>query len=72
MNITIGDYNSNTGFVSVTFEYNNITHTRDVRAVVDNDGYNSSLTSQRIDEVALGVRVKIDNGIVINDGEGNA
>jgi len=58
--------------VEVTFlnESPEITHTRAVNAVFDEDGtYNSELTEIRVSEVALGVKNKIAVGVITPPAE---
>lgn len=60
--------------VTVTFTKNDIVHTRDVNAVFVNGVYNAALTEQRVSEVAKGVDIKINAGVIRkpdeNFGEG--
>lgn len=55
--------------VAVTFTKNDITHVRDVNAVFVNGIYDAELTEQRVVEVANGVNVKIDAGVIRNPEE---
>lgn len=67
MQIKIGACNPATETVEVTFTYNGVTHKRAVNAVINSDGsYNDELTVERVNEVSLGVKEKIDLGVITN------
>lgn len=61
----IGDYNSDTRSVPVTFTSGDIVHKRDVNAVLDdNDAYDAAATALRVAQVANGVAAKIGLGVI--------
>lgn len=67
MKTTIGPYNSLTKSVTATFEHNGVTHERSVNAChTEKGGYDKKATAARIEEVANGVAVKIDMGVITN------
>ncbi|WP_303828875.1 hypothetical protein [Asticcacaulis taihuensis] len=73
MKTTIGTFNSATRSVSVTFEHNGVTHTRDVNACLTDKGhYDKKATAARVQEVANGVTHKIESGAITNPPEPEA
>ena len=61
----IGAFDSDNRNVSVTFTKGEIVHTRNVNAVVDENGdLDTEATELRVQEVARGVEVKIDLGVI--------
>ena len=67
MKITIGDYDSESGTVPVTFEHGGVKHERPVNACLDSQGkYDPELTSDRVEEVGRGVERKIALGAITN------
>ena len=73
MKTTIGAFNSATRSVSVTFEYNGVTHTRDVNACLTDKGrYDKEATTARVQEVSNGVIHKIEIGAISNPPEPEA
>lgn len=56
-------------FVEVCFIEGDVTHIRNVNAVFTEDIYDEEATKQRVDEIALGVKVKIDNSVIKNAEE---
>jgi hypothetical protein len=61
----IGAFNADTRSVPVTFTSGDIVHKRDVNAVLKADGsYDKTATRTRVEEVALGVKHKIDAGVI--------
>lgn len=55
--------------VKVCFEVGEIVHDRTVNAVFTDGVYDEVATAQRVDEVARGVKIKINNGIIKNTEE---
>jgi len=73
MKTTIGAYNSTTRAVTVTFDHNGVSHTRDVNACFTDKGhYDKKATTARVQEVANGVTVKIEGGAITNPPEPEA
>ena len=73
MNITIGAYDETSRTVSVLFEHGGVAHTRTVNACHDESGaYDADATEARIGEVARGVEVKIDMGVIADVPEASA
>lgn len=65
MKFTIGKFDPETRQVPVTFRYAGIVHKRAVNACLDADGgYDAKATKVRVDDVARGVIVKIDAGLL--------
>lgn len=65
MKTTIGTYDAATRSVPVTFTQGDIKHRRSVNAVLKEDGsYDRTATKARVEEVALGVAVKIEAGVI--------
>lgn len=65
--VSIGTYNTATKRVPVTFSLGSVIHTRDVNAVLKDGGtYDRTATKDRVDQVALGVAVKIAAGVITN------
>lgn len=65
MRTYIRAFDPDTRTVPVTFTHGGVTHRRQVNAVVDAAGeYDREATRQRVDEVAEGVRAKIDTGLL--------
>ena len=63
--IKIGKFDPATGQVPVTFRYAGITHKRHVNACLDDaGGYDAAATKVRVADVAKGVAVKIDTGLL--------
>ena len=66
MNTVIGDYDSKTRDVPVTFTSGDIVHERRVNACHDKaDAYDAKATKERVDQVALGVAAKIEAGVIL-------
>ena len=68
MKFTIGTFNSETGQVPVVFKHENITHKRDVNAVLTDGKYDAAATRARVQEVANGVEHKIAAGALPEQG----
>jgi hypothetical protein len=67
MEVSIGEYDSETRAVTVTFVHAGVTHTRAVNACLDETGaYDAAATKDRVDEVAMGVATKIAVGVISN------
>ncbi len=67
MIITIGDFDSATRTVPVTFEHADVTHQRSVNACLDaQGGYDEPATEARVYQVANGVAHKIAIGAITN------
>lgn len=67
MIITIGDFDSATRTVPVTFEHAGVTHERSVNACFDaGGGYDEAETEARVYQVANGVVRKIEIGAITN------
>ncbi|HWJ69129.1 MAG TPA: hypothetical protein VNS79_03655 [Sphingobium sp.] len=65
MKTTIGAYDAATRSVPVTFTEGTIKHRRSVNAVHKDDGsYDRAATKARVEEVAMGVAVKIEAGVI--------
>lgn len=65
MHVKIGAYNRATRRVPVTFQDGDVTHTRDVNAVLTDSGrYDRAGTAARVADVALGVAQKITLGVI--------
>lgn len=65
METTIGDFNSDTRTVPVTFTAGDVVHSRDVNACLDDDGgFDEAATKERVDQVAQGVAHKIAVGAI--------
>lgn len=68
MNIEINGFDAETGKVNVTFNQDGFAHTREVNAVLDEDGaYDATATFARCEEVGLGVAHKIAAGLIQPD-----
>jgi hypothetical protein len=62
---TIGDYDKETNSVTVSFTYNNLTHTRNVVVALDTSGnYDAAATSTRVAAISTAVAMKIDSGVI--------
>lgn len=73
MKTTIHGYAAATRTVCVTFEHEDVTHTRDVNACHDAEAdYDQAATEARVAEVATGVAVKIEIGAITNPLEPEA
>jgi len=67
LNIAIGALDAERRVVPVTFTRGELVHKRDVNACYDADGdYDAAATAERVDQVALGVAVKMDVGAITN------
>lgn len=67
MNISIGDFDAETGTVPATFNHAGVLHQRTVNAVLDEEGeFDVAGTAARIQEVARGVAEKIALGVIRN------
>lgn len=67
METTIGALNRTTNKVEVTFSHNGVTHTREVNACLNAKGkYDQDATAKRVEEVAAGVKHKIELGVITN------
>lgn len=67
METEIGTFDRDTNKVPVTFNHNGVTHTRDVNACLNAKGkYDQEATAQRVEEVAAGVKHKIELGVITN------
>lgn len=66
MKITINALEENERVVCVKFEYNDVTHERNVNAVFTDGVYDEEATAKRVEQVAAGVKIKIDSGIIQN------
>lgn len=67
MKTSIGTFDKVTSSVPVTFTHNDIAHNRSVNAVLTDKGaYDRIATKDRVDQVALGVAVKIEAGVITN------
>lgn len=65
MDINIGAFNEVTRMVPVTFTKDAVVYHRDVRACLDALGkYDKAATAKRVDEVSLGVGLKISLGVI--------
>jgi hypothetical protein len=65
MIITTGRYDRTTGQVTVVFEEGELRHERQVNACLKEDGtHDRKATMQRVEEVALGVAVKMGLGVI--------
>jgi hypothetical protein len=66
MQTTIGDFDAETKTVPVTFVHAGVTHERNVNACLDEGVYDEEATEARVADVARGVTVKIDIGVIVN------
>lgn len=67
MDTKIGKYDPVTETVAVTFTEGDIVHTREVNAVLkDNGNYDKAATASRVEDVARGVSTKIGLGVIKN------
>lgn len=67
MKTTIGKFDKASGTVPVTFEHNGVTHLRPVNACLAAAGkYDPDATAARVEDVARGVAVKIEAGVLTN------
>lgn len=67
MEIDIGAFDPETRSVPVTFRYRDVTHPRNVNAVLTEAGdYDEEATTERVFEVADGVAHKINVGAITN------
>lgn len=67
MQTTIGDFDSDTRTVSVTFVQGGIVHRREVNAALTDAGvYDDEATEARVADVARGVEQKIALGVIVN------
>jgi len=65
MEIIIANYDPETRAVEVTFTEGDIIHTRAVNACHDDAGaYDETATAARVADVARGVEIKIDLGVI--------
>lgn len=65
MKVTIGRFDAASSTVPVTFEDGGKTHTRNVNAVIGEDGkHDRAATVARVDEVAAGVAHKFALGLL--------
>jgi hypothetical protein len=65
MDIDIGAFDPEKRSVPVTFTEGDVVHSRDVNACLDEAGdYDPQATSERVQEVAAGVAVKIALGVI--------
>lgn len=70
MKITVGRFDAGTGTVPVTFEQNGKSHSRQVNAVIGEDGkHDRAGTLARVDEVAAGVANKFAIGLLGESAE---
>ena len=67
--ISVGSLDTETNQVEVTFEYNGVTHTRNVNAVITDGQFDEAATGERVRDVARGVKNKIDVGAITNAPE---
>lgn len=66
MNITIGNHDSSTHTVSVTFDHSGVSHSRPVNACYTAEGeYDAEATRDRVEQVARGVENKITLGVIV-------
>lgn len=67
MKTSIGPFDAARQAVPVTFTEGDIVHKRDVNAILKADGsYDRVATKERVDQVAMGVAVKIAAGVITN------
>ncbi len=67
MQTTIGEFDSSTRTVRVTFVEDGVVHQRDVNAALtDAGGYDKEVTEARVADVARGVEQKIALGVIVN------
>ena len=67
MQIEIGRFDRRTAQVPVRFSHEGVSHERFVNACLKPDGsHDRKATAARVDEVALGVAVKIETGKISN------
>ncbi|MDC7675384.1 hypothetical protein [Asticcacaulis machinosus] len=66
MKTTIGKYDADNGHVPVVFVHAGVTHNRTVNAVMKDGQYDAVATKARVAEVAAGVEVKINTGVIRN------
>lgn len=66
MKITISPFDAATNSVTATFIAGDVTHTRQVNAVLTDGKYDRKATAARVDEVGKGVAVKIAAGVITN------
>ena len=70
MKTTTHGYDADKRTVSVTFDHEGVMHTRDVNACHDaRGGYDKAATEARVAEVAAGVAVKIEAGVITKPAE---
>ncbi len=68
MIVHVNSFDEEKKIVSVTFRKDNFEYTRDVNAVVDENGvYDEEAMKTRINEVALGVISKVSTGVIRTD-----
>ncbi len=67
MQTTIGEFDSSTRTVPVTFVEGGVVHQRDVNAALtEAGGYDKKATEARVADVARGVEQKIALGVIVN------
>lgn len=64
MQTTIGPYDPDTRTVPVTFTAGKLVHERTVNACLKDGGYDQAATADRVAQVARGVAVKMDLGVI--------
>lgn len=65
MDIEIKDLEEGSNKVEVTFKINDLIHSRYVNIIFDEEGeYDKEATKNRVNDVARGVKVKYENGIL--------
>lgn len=70
MQISIGKFDKETHQVAVTFEHEGVTFSRPVNACLTASGaYDKKATAARCEEVARGVLVKMEAGLIQNAPE---
>lgn len=69
MQTTIGPYDPATRTVPVTFTAGKLVHERTVNACLKDGGYDQATTADRVAQVARGVAVKMDLGVITDQPE---
>ena len=69
MQTDIGPYDPDTRTVPVTFTLGDLVHKRGVNACLKDGAYDQSATADRVAQVARGVAVKIELGVITDQPE---
>ena len=72
MQTDIGPYNPDTRTVPVTFTAGKLVHERTINACLKDGDYDQAATADRVAQVARGVAVKMDLGVITDRHEPDA